>query len=289
MKILVTGAAGKIGSALVHELLHNHHQVRALDKRALPDDLRGQTEMVYCELDDRLGVLRAAETCEAIAHLAAVPNPSRGEEEIFIPNVLGTQYVLAAAEANAIKKVVLASSCSAYGMAFARHEFDPQYLPVDENHPLLPQDLYGLSKQLNEQTAATYTRRCGMATTCLRLPAVMSFNAQRARWMRRMPDRAIEWKSRDLWGYLEVRDAARAFRLALENVESGHHVAICAARDVLGNATPRELVARHYPDLERFLDGFDSSNGLWVTQKAEELFGFVAQISWRDALAQSEE
>lgn len=285
MKILVTGAAGKVGTAVVRELLEHGHQVRALDRSALPTDLKNRVEMVYADLSDRMAMLGAAQDCEAIAHLAAIPNPTDGKEaDLFEPNVVGTQYVLAAAEAHGIERVVLASSCSIYGAPFAKNPFSFKYLPIDEAHPIEPQDLYALSKHCNELTAATYTRRCGMATTCLRIHMVIDFQSGHKHWLRHNIERSHDWPSRDFWHYVEVRDVARAFRLALENVSEGHHIALIVARDLLTTHDPRELIQTHYPHLAPFLDSdWDFEKyGFWDSLTAESLFGFVAEHLWRD-------
>jgi nucleoside-diphosphate-sugar epimerase len=286
MKILVTGTAGNVGSHVARELLEHGHEVRALDVTAPPADLRDRVEIVYADLTDRMAMLRAVDGCEAIAHLAAIPNPMGGKElEIFEPNVVGTQYVLGAAEAYGIQRVVLASSCSIYGAPFARHKFDYQYLPVDEAHPIEPHDLYGLSKQFNELTAATYTRRSGMATTCLRINNVMNFQGDRVRWVKRHLENSHTWRSADFWHYIEVRDVAIAFRLALENVDSGHHNVIVVARDLFTRHDRRELIHTHYPELEKFFDASDwdfEKYGFYDSRPAEELFGFVAGHFWRD-------
>jgi nucleoside-diphosphate-sugar epimerase len=291
MKILVTGAAGKVGSFVVRELLEYGHQVRALDKIAFAADLRERAEVVYADLTDRIAMLRAAQGMDAIAHLAAIPNPTNGQDlEIFEPNVVGTHYVFAAAEAHGIQKVAFASSCAIYGAPFASKPFEMQYLPLDEKHPIEPQDLYALSKHFGELTAATYTRRTGMATTCLRLHMVVDFASKRWRWMHHHIEHSHERASNDLWHYIDVRDAARAFRLALENVETGHHVAIAVARDILTTHDRRDLIRRHYPHLERFLDSdwdFDKY-GFLDSRAAEEIFGFVAQHFWRDSPALQE-
>lgn len=193
------------------------------------------------------------------------------ELEIFESNVVGTQYLLAAAEAEGIRRVALASSCAVHGAPFATAPFVFDYLPVDEAHLIAPQDLYALSKHFNELTAATYTRRCGMATTCLRLNRVVDFGAANARWLRRGVEREAQRPSRDFWHYIEVRDAARAFRLALENVEAGHHVAITVARDVLATGDRRDLIRHHFPHLESFLESdWDFERyGFWDSRRAE--------------------
>lgn len=285
MKILVTGAAGTVGSQIARELLDNGHEVRALDVAPIAADLQGRVEMIYADISDRLAMLGAVAGCEAVAHLAAITHPSRGAElEIFEPNVVGTHYVLAAAEAHGVGRVALASSCSIYGAPFAKNPFHFDYLPVDEAHPQRAEDLYAVSKAANELTAAAISRRSGMATTCMRINLVQNFRGKHMHWHKRQLEHSHNQRSADFWHYVEVRDVARAFRLALERVESGHHTPIIVARDLWTTHSPRDLIARHYPELERFLDsGWDFERfGFYDSRPAEELFGFVAEHLWRD-------
>jgi nucleoside-diphosphate-sugar epimerase len=281
MKVIVTGAAGRVGSQVARELLEHGHEVRALDRIALPADLHPRVEVVYADLTDRLALLRAAQDCEAVVHLAAIPNPVSGEEDLFPVNVTGTQWVLAAAEANGIERVVLASSCSAYGFAFAREPFDPQYLPVDENHPLLPQDMYGVTKQLNEETARAYARR-GLTTVCIRMPHVVTLPGEWLQWHRRHLTHAFKVRNGDFWSYLAVEDAARAFRLATEVQLTGFNVFNIAARDAYGRGDVREAVARFYPALASQLAHLAPNAALYSSQRARAVLGFEAQVSWRD-------
>jgi nucleoside-diphosphate-sugar epimerase len=283
MRVLVTGTAGRVGSETAREFLAHGYTVRGLDTRPPDDDLRGKIETVYVDLTDRLSVLRAVEGCDAIAHLAAIPSPGRGEENIFPVNVSGTQFIFAAAEAHGIKRVAIASTCCTYGIYFALNEIDPQYLRVDEKHPTLPQDMYGLSKVLNEETAAAYTRRCGMTTVSLRLTTVVHFDSgDGRRWWKRWLA-SDEDRRNDLWSYVEVRDAARAFRLAVENAPEGtNHTAIIAARDSLTAHDIRHLVRKHFPALAAPVENLAPTDSLYDTTMAERAFGWVAQLNWRD-------
>lgn len=293
MKVLVTGASGRIGAATVREFLEHGYDVRALDKMALPRELRGENlkeewrarlEMMYADVTERLTLLKAAEGCDKIAHLAAIPNPGRGEDRLMEINVLGTQHVLAAAEANGIHHVALASSACAFGIVFAEHPVQPAYLPMDEAHPCVPQDLYGLSKLLNEETAAAYTRRCGMTTVCLRIGSVMSFDGDHNHWKRRQLQNG-GWASRDFWTYVDLRDTARAFRLGVETKQQGHHVLLIVARDAFTAHDIRELVRRHYPERAADVAHLKPNEALYVTTRAEEVMGWVAEHSWRDVEA----
>lgn len=294
MKVLVTGAAGGIGSVTAREFLEQGHEVRVLDRVPVAPDLRERCEVVYAEITDRLALLNAVRGCEAVAHLAAIPNPMQGKDaDMFAPNVMGTQLLMAAAEGEGITRFVLASSISIYGFPFqvdhnGPKAIGPQYLPMDENHPLDYQDVYALSKHCNEMTAAMYTRRCDMATTCLRISMVVDLERIH-HWTRRFLENNARHRNHDMWSYVDRRDVARAFRLAVERVESGHHVAILAARDLWGFPTPDETshadrIRRHYPELVSFLDnGFDyETYGFIDTRRAEALFGWVAQHRWRD-------
>lgn len=282
MRVLVTGAAGRVGSVTAREFLDHGYDVRVLDQSAPPADLRGRVETVYTDLSDRLAILKAAEGCDAIAHLAANPSPVHGESTIFSPNVLGTQYILAAAEAHGIKRVALASTCCVFGIFFAKHQIDPQYFRMDEKHPSLPQDLYGLSKLLNEETAAAYTRRCGMTTVALRLTTVFDLaSSRRLRWARHAL--TTEERKNDLWTYVETRDAARAFRMAIENAPEGtHHTVIIAARDSFTVGDIRDRVRIHFPALADQVADLAPTDSLYDTSLAEKAFGWVAEQNWRD-------
>jgi len=281
-RVLVTGTGGRVGSYVAREFLANGYAVRALDRTPPPADLRGRVETVFADLADRLAVLKAAEGCDAIAHLAAIPSPGRGDELMFQTNVTGTQYILEAAEAHGIKRVAMASTCCTFGIFFALHPIDPQYLPMDEKHPVLPQDLYGLSKVLNEETAAAYTRRSGMATVCLRLTTVFDFSEPHRRWWRHGLH-SDQDRRNDVWSYIEIRDAARAFRLAVENAPEGTSAnLIVAARDSFTTHDIRHLVGKHFPALAGHVAGLAPESSLYDTRLAEQHIGFVAQHGWRD-------
>lgn len=281
MTILLTGASGRVGRGVAAELLAHDHTIRAFDHAPVPAELRPRLEMVYGEITDALALLRAAEGCDAIVHLAAIPSPVFGEERLFPINVCGTQAVFSAAEGNGIGRVVLASSCSAYGFAFAREPFDPNYFPVDEAHPLLPQDMYGLSKQLNEETARTYARR-GIDSICIRMPEVSLLEGPRQRWMHRRLEHAFEWRSNDFWSYVALEDAARAFRLAVESDIKGSHALNIAARDSFGRGDVREAVIQHFPALAAYAESLAPDAALYSSARAKELLGFTAERSWRD-------
>ena len=284
MRVLVTGTGGRVGSQVAREFLAHGYEVRGFDREPpRGDDLKQGIETVYGDLTARLDLLRAAENCDAIAHLAAIPNPGHLDSEIFSTNVTGTQYVLAAAESHGIKRVALASTCCAFGIFFARHQIDPQYLPMDEKHPNLPQDLYGLSKLLNEETAAAYTRRCGMTTISLRLTSVVTLDkpGRWVRWLKKSLHDDSERKN-DLWSYIDNRDTGRAFRLAIENAAEGTNTtAIIAARDSFTALDIRDLARKHFPALADQVNDLEPNASLYDTHQAEEAFGFVAQHLWR--------
>lgn len=283
MKILLTGISGRVGRHCAEEFLSHGHEVRGHDQSPLPENLQGRVESVIGDLHDREAILAAAQGCDAICHLAAIASPGWRDDIIFDVNVTGTQYLLAAAEAHGIQRFVMASTCCTFGLYYAHHQFDPQYLPVDEKHPALPQDLYALSKIINEETCATYTRRCGMTTVVLRLTTVANLpKMAESGWGMQHFLHSPEKRLNDFWSYIDDRDTARAFRLALENTQGGHHVAIIAARDSLTPHNLRDLVAKHFPGVADQVEKIEPHGSVYDTRVAEEVFGFVAEHSWRD-------
>jgi len=284
LRILVTGAAGRIGSKVALELANHGHTVKALDRRPMPKEVRLVAETVYADMTESLSLLSAAAGCDAIAHIAAIPAPHAPADEVLRLNVIGTQNALEAAHAHDIPRVVLTSSVGALGFSFPKHPCLPDYLPIDTAHPRRPQDIYGLSKLMNEESAHAMTRLTGMTTIVLRPPAVWDLeHAKRHGWLQRALERKGDERDNSLWGYIDVHDQAAAFRLALESDLSGHHVFYTMADDLGVNATARELTERHLPDLAGQLTRLTGKGFFDLTPTREHL-GFVAERTWRAAL-----
>ena len=172
MKILVTGGAGFIGSHVVDAFLAEGHQVVVID-----DLSTGKREQVnpaarFYQVDIRdeenLERVLSVEKPEIIAHEAARANVRESMEKPVLYadiNVLGSLRLLELARRNGVRKVVYASTGGAiYGEA--------QYLPADEQHPVLPLDPYGASKHHVEHYLYLYRKNYGLEYTILRYPNV---------------------------------------------------------------------------------------------------------------------
>ena len=146
------------------------------------------------------------------------------------------------------------------------------------------EDVYALSKLCNEQTAAMYTRRVGMATTCLRLGWVVDLSRP-PRWARRQIENAPTYRDDGLWSYIEVRDAGArvSFGVGARRKRASH--LLLTARDFRGELDYREQIEKFYPELAQFLsNGFDYARyGFWDTRPATELLGWESRFHWREA------
>jgi nucleoside-diphosphate-sugar epimerase len=153
--VLVTGADGKVGRAVVARLEATGHRVKQLDL-GLGLDLRSETD-----------VAKAMVGVRAVVHAGALAHDWAGTPaEIVATNLLGTWHVLLAAEREQVRRVVYFSSAQVFG--FADGESDPAYLPVDDDHPLRATRPYGMSKRLAEDMCEAWSRRTGIDTVVLR-------------------------------------------------------------------------------------------------------------------------
>ena len=159
-RVAVTGGSGKLGRAVVVELLDHGWEVHNLDlappARPLCPHTRvdltdyGQVVEALTGIDDRYDGL------DAIVHLAAIPGPGvAGNAATFTNNVPSTYHVFAAARLAGVRNVVWASSETVLGLPF---DTPPPYVPVDEEYPGRPETTYSLGKLLDEQTAAQFSR-----------------------------------------------------------------------------------------------------------------------------------
>nr|WP_211239769.1 NAD(P)-dependent oxidoreductase [Jiangella gansuensis] len=254
--VLVTGAAGMIGRATTNHLRSLGHAVTALVLDD-PGDLKVD-RVVVGNAGDRAAVEEALDGVEAVIHLAAIPAPVLGTaNEVFAGNTAATFTVLDAAGQRGIRRAAIASSINAlgYGWSPLRRPC-PEYLPLDEDLPTQAADPYSLSKVADEATAAAMHRRYGMTVVALRLPFVGSLSTDDG-GDGRLPAHAAavtanaEVGARDLWLYLETRDAARAMEHALRVSEAGAHVAFVAAPRSIAPYSTEDLLDLYYPDVPR--------------------------------------
>jgi UDP-glucose 4-epimerase len=162
MRVLVTGASGRIGGRTAEELLAQGHAVVGFDQAGARIE-HGSYRHVSGALQDREAVGRAAEGVDAVLHLGALMSWNDADARaVFDANVLGTFNVAAAAAAQRVERFVFASSGEVYP------ETNPAYLPVDEAHPTEPHSYYGLSKLLGEETVHFFGRKAGLPFVILR-------------------------------------------------------------------------------------------------------------------------
>ena len=173
-RVIVTGGSGKIGGWILKELLDHGHEVLNVDLapaaetrcRTLIADLTDAGQAygaigAFTGIDELQPSLRP-EPVDVLVHFAAIPRILLvPDAEVFRVNTLSTYNVIEAAVRLGIGKVVYASSEATYGVVFADGHRDPGYFPVDEDHPTVPMDAYGLSKVVNERTAAAFHARTG--------------------------------------------------------------------------------------------------------------------------------
>lgn len=286
MRIVVTGASGGIGRYVVADLLAHGHEVHALSRGAPPAQLAASGAIWHqAQIRDAeaIAALMVAERPDALIHLAAIPSPLLGSPlEVFATNVEATFVALEAAGVAGVRRVVLASSISLLGLPFGAPGLAPLYAPVDEAHPNIGTDPYALSKEVDEATAAMMYRRHGYQVVALRIPHTRPMEALLARVADLAHDPAD--LARELWAYLDARDAARAFALAVERDIPGYHVINVMAPDTYSAEPTADLLARFHPStpLRRPIEGRESAFDL---TRCRELLGFIPQhLLPRDAL-----
>jgi nucleoside-diphosphate-sugar epimerase len=273
-KVLVTGGDGRIGQVTVQTLRESGYDVTVADKH--PRQPWGTQEVNFEDLGQVIGVMQGH---DAILHLAAIPNPMRHTAEIvFRTNVMATFNVLEAATTLGIKNVVLASSLSALGYAFMQRHFNPVRIPIDEEHPLLSQDTYGLSKMVGEELAEGFWRRTpDMSLVSLRFTTVLDDMTRdfMERW--RQGDSMVNGA---FWTYIDVRDAARACQLALEYKAPGHEAFYISAPQHYAIEPIEVMLRQHYPGDYPIAGHITGETSPVDCSKAARLLGFHPRYHW---------
>jgi UDP-glucose 4-epimerase len=220
---------------------------------------------------------------DAVVHAAAIPEPTGNPAHVvFKTNLMATFNVLEAAVRFGVKRFVNISSETVPGFFFPERHFLPDYAPVDEEHPIRPQDPYALSKHFGEQLMDAAVRRSDIRAISIRPSWVQNASNYERNLGPQIRDASS--LSANLWSYIDVDDLADAIVLATESELPGHEVFYIASPDNAGGRDFGEMLKKYYGDkIElRPTDRVDAS-GI-SSAKAQRMLGWAPKRSWRDYL-----
>lgn len=273
LNVLVTGGAGRIGRQVIDVLQQHGH-------RATSFDLRDAHRLG--DIDDLGQLASALAGHDALVHMARAAS-KHANPVVFQSNVVGTFNALEAAAITGVRRVVVASSVAVLNRFFSLSE-PPEYLPLDEAHPLAPFGTYSLAKRLVEQMCETYTRQHGMLTVAVRPTLVIGPDEY--------GDKVEKYLGADasrvdyLRAYVDSRDVAQLCVRCLENLTPGQHrVYFANGPDALCREPLSELLPREYPQvpgIAKLAAPLTGTTPAVSTQRAREEVGYVPRYSWRD-------
>ncbi|MBV1849531.1 NAD-dependent epimerase/dehydratase family protein [Catellatospora tritici] len=278
--VAVTGGSGKLGRAVVRELLAHGYDVVNLDLAAPREQLCPYTRIDFTDYGQAVEAFTAIDSryrkVDAVVHLAAIPGPGvTGNAATFANNVTVSYNVFAAARAAGIRNVVWASSETLLGLPF---DTPPPYLPVDEEYETRPETAYALAKRLDEEMAAQFCRwEPELKMIGLRFSNVME-PGDYAAFPSYQDDPTL--RSWNLWSYIDCRDGAQAARLALEYQVPGLEVFIIANADSVMHRPSAELAGELFPQVP-WKRPVESTQTLLSIDKARRLLGYEPRYGWR--------
>jgi len=289
-RVIFTGGSGKAGRHVVQYLVDQGYRVLNLDTKPL-DNPAVRTLMtditdsgqVFNALSSYTGLHEfdpnlAPEPIDAIVHFAAIPRIMIvPDNEVYRVNVMGTYNVIEAAAKLGIRKVIIASSETTYGMVFNHTPRDPEYFPLDEEYPVDPRDSYALSKICNEKTAQAFAGRTGMDIYAIRIGNVIEpheyagFPGFFAK-----PD----FRKRIAWSYIDARDLGQIVDLGIRKDGLGFQIFNAANNDASSDLPTAELLRRYFPNVpvKGELGEYET---LLSNRKTREVLGFQEAHNWR--------
>ncbi|WP_425098765.1 NAD-dependent epimerase/dehydratase family protein [Tropicibacter sp. S64] len=294
MRIAFTGGSGKAGRHILPMLAAAGHTVLNLDLQPLQAE---GVDNLICDLTDPGQVFSALSgyanfgelepgtgvpKFDAVVHFAALARILiQPDCETYRVNTLSTYNVMEAAVKLGIPKVIFASSETTYGVCFADGTRKPEYIPVDEDHPTVPEDAYAMSKVCNEVAGRSFQQRSGIDIYGLRINNVIEPEEYETKFPAYVRDAAL--RERNIFAYIDVRDLGQMVMRCLETDGLGYEVFNVSNDDLSVGASNAEVRERFYPGVpvKRQMEGNET---FYCNRKAKAMLGFAPEHSWRDVL-----
>lgn len=292
-RIIFTGGTGKAGRHAVPHLLSKGYSILNVDLKPL--NLPGVNTLIadltdsgqaFNALTTHFGFEgfeegRVPQAPDAVVHFAAIPRVLiEPDNKTYAANVMSTYNVIEAAMKLGVRKVIIASSETTYGVCFAEGDRDYHAFPLEEDYDSDPMDSYGLSKVVNEKTARAFAMRYGADIYALRIGNVIEpheygpFADYVANPMMR---------KRNAWSYIDARDLGEIVHLCIEKDGLGYQVFNAVNDTITADLPTKAFLAKYAPNtpVTREMGEFEAPLS---NRKIREVLGFKEQHDWRNYL-----
>ncbi len=289
-RIVFTGGTGKAGRYAVEHLAAKGYAILNVDLKPLNQP---GVNTLIADLTDSGQVFNALTTHfgfegfddgqppkapDAVVHFAAIPRVLiEPDNKTFSANVVSTYNVIESALKLGVRKIIIASSETTYGVCFAEGDKDFKSFPLDENYEIDPMDSYGLSKLINEQTARAFAARYKADIYALRIGNVIEPHEYD-----RFPGYVAhpETRKRNAWSYIDARDLGEIVHLCLQKDGLGFQVFNAVNDTITADMPTEQFLAKHCPTtpITRKLDDYE---GPISNRKIRDVLGFKEQHNWR--------
>jgi len=289
-RVVFTGGSGKAGKHVVPYLLNKGYDILNVDLKPLQ---HVGVKNLTADLTDSGQTFNALSTHfdfdgydqghvpakpDAVVHFAAIPRVLlEPDNKTFTVNVNSTYNVIEAAMKLGIRKVIIASSETTYGVCFAEGDRDYHSFPLEENYDIDPMDSYGLSKVVNEKTARAFSERFKADIYALRIGNVIEPHEYD-----RFPGFMAKplTRKRNAWSYIDARDLGQIVHLCLEKEGLGFQVFNAVNDTITAYQPTSEFLKKHCPKTphSRALVGDEAPLS---NRKIREVLGFKEEHNWR--------
>jgi nucleoside-diphosphate-sugar epimerase len=295
-RTLVTGGAGRLGRSVVQALAAAGREVISVDRQTATGLAAEQVELDLLDAAERRALFTRIRPDEVV-HLAAIPVPfAAPEDELYAVNTALAFGVLGDALHSGARSLLAASSPTVIGYG-APAGWAPEYLPLDEAHPVAPWNAYALSKVAVEELMRMAARRegdrirLGTFRPCYVI-APEEWAGEPTQQGHTILERLDhpEFSAVALFNYLDARDAGDFVVAWLEHaaeVPNGE-VFFVGAPDPLVRGSVRDAIAAHLPAAVAAAAGLGDTDPLFSSARAQRLLGWQARRTWRTELAEVE-